>query len=125
MGDAHPRFPLRTELTDHWMSLLLQTNTLNNLFKTSNKKSVFSVWKAQNVLPEDTEPFTSPPAALPFPGTPLGAEGLGAGGLAWGGHDPLRPLCPSRELLRYLCIHGGDIMAVPVAIEKGTAIPEG
>lgn len=37
MGDAHARFPLRTELTSHWMSLLLQTNTLKNLFQTSKK----------------------------------------------------------------------------------------
>lgn len=44
-GDAYARFPLRTKLTSHWMSLLLQTNTLKNLFQTS-KKCDFSVRKA-------------------------------------------------------------------------------
>lgn len=44
MGDAHAQFPLRTKLASHWMSLLLQTNTLKNLFQVS-KKCEFSVLK--------------------------------------------------------------------------------
>lgn len=45
LGDAHAPFPLRTELTSHWMSLLLQTNALSSLFQTSKKKTLtfFSV----------------------------------------------------------------------------------
>lgn len=44
-GDAHAQFPLRTKLTSHWMSLLLQTNTLKNLFQTSKKKVSFQYLK--------------------------------------------------------------------------------
>lgn len=120
MGDAHAQFPLRTKLTSHWMSLLLQTNTLKNLFQTS-KKCEFSVLKMLKMCFPRTQ-ICSPlllcsPAHLCMPGDRV--PGI------WHREDTvLGDLCalPGSSSPPLIC--GDDITAVSVATERGTAIPE-